>query len=96
MIYIYFLIIFITKQEIDAIRHCKAKKPVVLPRSDSIGSGSGRKYLIPTLSDPASIRSEKDKSAAPKKKNNRPPRMYTFILCIHILFIVFLQRELSI
>ncbi|XP_060826169.1 sodium leak channel NALCN isoform X6 [Bombus pascuorum] len=62
-----------TKQEIDAIRHCKAKKPVVLPRSDSIGSGSGRKYLIPTLSDPASIRSEKDKSAAPKKKNNRPP-----------------------
>ncbi|XP_071875573.1 sodium leak channel NALCN-like isoform X6 [Bombus fervidus] len=62
-----------TKQEIDAIRHCKVKKPVVLPRSDSIGSGSGRKYLIPTLSDPASIRSEKDKSAAPKKKNNRPP-----------------------
>lgn len=64
----------------------------MLPRSDSIGSGSGRKYLIPTLSDPASIRSEKDKSAAPKKKNNRPPRMYIFILCIYILFIVFFSN----
>ncbi|KAK9296625.1 hypothetical protein QLX08_009452 [Tetragonisca angustula] len=59
-------------KDTDAARH-KAKKPVVLPRSDSIGSGSGRKYLTPTLSDPASIRTEKDKNAAPKKKNNRPP-----------------------
>lgn len=53
----------------------KAKKPAALPRSDSIGSGSGRKYLTPTLSDPASIRSEKDKNVAPKKRNNRPPPM---------------------
>ncbi|KAF3429704.1 hypothetical protein E2986_05904 [Frieseomelitta varia] len=66
------IIFVITKQDTDAARH-KAKKPVVLPRSDSIGSGSGRKYLTPTLSDPASIRTEKDKNAAPKKKNNRPP-----------------------
>ncbi|XP_026672772.1 sodium leak channel non-selective protein [Ceratina calcarata] len=57
----------------------KPKKPMVLPRSDSIGSGSGRKFLTPTLSDPASIRSEKDKNAAAKKKNNRPPREHTFL-----------------
>lgn len=46
---------------------------MVLPRSDSIGSASGRKYLAPTLSDPASVRSEKDKIAASKKRNSRPP-----------------------
>lgn len=46
---------------------------MVLPRSDSIGSASGRKYLAPTLSDPASVRSEKEKIAASKKRNSRPP-----------------------
>jgi len=46
---------------------------MVLPRSDSIGSASGRKYLAPTLSDPASVRSEKDKIAVSKKRNSRPP-----------------------
>ncbi|KAG9429818.1 sodium leak channel non-selective protein [Apis mellifera carnica] len=64
----------IETKDTDGIRY-KTKKPVVLPRSDSIGSGSGRKYLTPTLSDPASIRCEKDKNAVPKKKNNRPPPM---------------------
>lgn len=64
----------IETKDSDGTRH-KIKKPVVLPRSDSIGSGSGRKYLTPTLSDPASIRCEKDKNAVPKKKNNRPPPM---------------------
>ncbi|XP_071650364.1 sodium leak channel NALCN-like isoform X2 [Temnothorax longispinosus] len=53
----------------------RAKKPMVLPRSDSIGSASGRKYLAPTLSDPAAVRSEKDKIAASKKRNSRPPSM---------------------
>lgn len=57
----------IETKDTDGIRY-KTKKPVVLPRSDSIGSGSGRKYLTPTLSDPASIRCEKDKNAVPKKK----------------------------
>ncbi|XP_043249225.1 sodium leak channel non-selective protein [Colletes gigas] len=61
-------------KDTDGSKH-KAKKPAVLPRSDSIGSGSGRKYLTPTLSDPASIRSEKDKNVPPKKRNNRPPPM---------------------
>ncbi|XP_054002407.1 sodium leak channel NALCN isoform X5 [Hylaeus anthracinus] len=61
-------------KDTDGSKH-KVKKPPALPRSDSIGSGSGRKYLTPTLSDPASIRSEKDKNVAPKKRNNRPPPM---------------------
>ena len=61
-------------KDVDGPKH-RAKKPVVLPRSDSIGSGSGRKYLTPTLSDPASIRSDKDKNAPPKKRNNRLPPM---------------------
>ena len=65
---------FLLKKDVDGPKH-RAKKPVVLPRSDSIGSGSGRKYLTPTLSDPASIRSEKDKNAPPKKRNNRLPPM---------------------
>ena len=52
----------------------RGKKTGVLPRSDSIGSGSGRKYLAPTLSDPASVRSEKEKIAASKKRNSRPTR----------------------
>lgn len=57
----------------------RAKKPVVLPRSDSIGSASGRKYLAPTLSDPASVRTEKDKIAVSKKRNSRPPCKYIYI-----------------
>ncbi|XP_048514061.1 sodium leak channel NALCN isoform X5 [Athalia rosae] len=56
----------------EGLRH-RTKKPVVLPRSDSIGSGSGRKYLAPTLSDPATVRTDKEKIAAAKKRNNRPP-----------------------
>lgn len=63
------------KQETEGLRY-RNKKPTALPRSDSMGSGSGRKYLAPTLSDPASIRSEKEKIAATKKRNNRPPRKY--------------------
>lgn len=59
-------------QDVEAPKY-RAKKPMVLPRSDSIGSASGRKYLAPTLSDPASVRSEKDKIAASKKRNSRPP-----------------------
>ncbi|KAK2586704.1 hypothetical protein KPH14_011742 [Odynerus spinipes] len=59
-------------KETDGLRH-RPKKPVVLPRSDSIGSGSGRKYLAPTLSDPASVRSDKDKIPVSKKRNSRPP-----------------------
>lgn len=51
----------------------KSKKPVLPIRSDSIGSASGRKYLAPTLSDPASVRSEKDKTAVSKKRNSRAP-----------------------
>lgn len=47
----------------------RKQKLVTLPRSDSIGSTSGRKYLAPTLSDPAA-RTEKER-AATKKKNNR-------------------------
>lgn len=61
-------------KDVEAPKH-RAKKPVVLPRSDSIGSASGRKYLAPTLSDPASVRSEKDKIAVAKKRNSRPPSM---------------------
>ncbi|XP_030767372.1 sodium leak channel non-selective protein isoform X2 [Sitophilus oryzae] len=47
----------------------KKQKIVNLPRSDSIGSSSGRKYLAPTLSDPSS-RQEKERVPAAKKKNN--------------------------
>ncbi|XP_076278980.1 sodium leak channel NALCN-like isoform X4 [Lasioglossum baleicum] len=61
-------------KDADGSKH-RPKKPVVLPRSDSIGSGSRKKYLTPTSSDSASIRSEKDKNAPPKKRNNRPPPM---------------------
>ncbi|XP_063242181.1 sodium leak channel NALCN isoform X2 [Bacillus rossius redtenbacheri] len=46
-----------------------SKKNVVIPRSDSLGSTSGRKYLAPTLSDP-SVRTEKERSGL-KKRNNR-------------------------
>ncbi|XP_032668813.1 sodium leak channel non-selective protein-like [Odontomachus brunneus] len=61
-------------KDVEVSKH-RAKKPVVLPRSDSIGSASGRKYLAPTLSDPASVRSDKDKIAVAKKRNSRPPTM---------------------
>ncbi|EFN65909.1 Sodium leak channel non-selective protein [Camponotus floridanus] len=64
----------IETKDVEAPKH-RVKKPVVLPRSDSIGSASGRKYLAPTLSDPASVRSEKDKIAVSKKRNSRPPSM---------------------
>lgn len=60
--------------DVEVPKH-RPKKPVVLPRSDSIGSASGRKYLAPTLSDPASVRTEKDKIAVAKKRNSRPPPM---------------------
>ncbi|GLH14407.1 Sodium channel protein 60E, partial [Gryllus bimaculatus] len=43
---------------------------VMIPRSDSVGSGSGRKYLAPTLSDPA-VRTDKAPSGS-KKRNSRP------------------------
>ncbi|XP_060526683.1 sodium leak channel NALCN isoform X2 [Cylas formicarius] len=46
------------------------KQKVALPRSDSIGSNSGRKYLAPTLSDP-SARQEKERVTTTKKKNSR-------------------------
>nr|XP_050847837.1 sodium leak channel NALCN isoform X2 [Vespula vulgaris] len=68
----YIIYIIARACEVDGLRH-RSKKPVVLPRSDSIGSGSGRKYLVPTLSDPASVRSDKDKIPPSKKRNNRPP-----------------------
>ncbi|KAJ8977287.1 hypothetical protein NQ317_015572 [Molorchus minor] len=47
----------------------RKQKLVSLPRSDSIGSGSGRKFLAPTLSDPAA-RPEKERITT-KKKNSR-------------------------
>lgn len=48
----------------------KKQKTTNLPRSDSVGSSSGRKFLAPTLSDPAA-RPEKERIVT-KKKNNRP------------------------
>lgn len=56
-------------KEHDIQRHRSGKKTVVIPRSDSVGSATGRKYLAPTLSDPAA-RSEKERQAA-KKRNAR-------------------------
>lgn len=56
-----------SKETLEGIR--LRKKTASLPRSDSIGSGSGRKYLAPTLSDPAA-RPDKERLSA-KKKNNR-------------------------
>lgn len=66
-------------QETEGIRH-RNKKPAILPRSDSIGSASGRKYLAPTLSDPSSCRNEKEKITVSKKRSSRPPRKFFFIL----------------
>ncbi|XP_039286526.1 sodium leak channel non-selective protein isoform X2 [Nilaparvata lugens] len=42
---------------------------MAIPRSDSVGSSSGRKYLAPTLSDPLS-RTDKERQSV-KKRNNR-------------------------
>ncbi|KAJ9587594.1 hypothetical protein L9F63_018976, partial [Diploptera punctata] len=58
-------------KEIETARIRPNKKGVVIPRSDSVGSGSGRKYLAPTLSDPA-VRTDKERAAATKKRNSRP------------------------
>jgi hypothetical protein len=44
----------------------RKQKLVTLPRSDSIGGSSGRKYLALTLSDPAA-RTEKERVATKKK-----------------------------
>nr|CAD7455800.1 unnamed protein product [Timema tahoe] len=49
--------------------HRANKKAVVIPRSDSLGSTSGRKYLAPTLSDP-SVRTDKERPGL-KKRSNR-------------------------
>lgn len=57
-------------KEAEGARLRGNKKTVVIPRSDSVGSGSGRKYLAPTLSDP-SVRTDKERTGA-KKRNNRP------------------------
>ncbi|CAG9857935.1 unnamed protein product [Phyllotreta striolata] len=46
------------------------KKSSNLPRSDSVGSTSGRKFLAPTLSDP-SARQEKDRAGAAPNKNKK-------------------------
>ncbi|KAG5889289.1 hypothetical protein JTB14_007050 [Gonioctena quinquepunctata] len=58
--------------EVEANKENEARKQKAtnLPRSDSVGSSSGRKFLAPTLSDPAS-RPEKERIVT-KKKNTRP------------------------
>ncbi|KAG5876873.1 hypothetical protein JTB14_021236 [Gonioctena quinquepunctata] len=58
--------------EIEANKENEARKQKAtnLPRSDSVGSSLGRKFLAPTLSDPAS-RPEKERIVT-KKKNTRP------------------------
>nr|XP_022905001.1 sodium leak channel non-selective protein [Onthophagus taurus] len=58
--------------EVEVKDETLPRKPKVisLPRSDSIGSSSGRKYLAPTLSDPAA-RTDKERLST-KKKNNKP------------------------
>ncbi|CAH1113399.1 unnamed protein product [Psylliodes chrysocephalus] len=60
------------ENEAEANKENETRKQKVtnLPRSDSIGSTSGRKFLAPTLSDP-SARQEKER-IVPKKKTNRP------------------------
>lgn len=49
------------------------KKGTIIPRSDSVGSGSGRKFLAPTLSDPAGRveKSESRNNVSVKKKSIR-------------------------
>lgn len=49
----------------------KKVKTANLPRSDSMGSSSGRKFLAPTLSDP-SAKADTERIVAAKKKTNRP------------------------
>ncbi|KAL3268371.1 hypothetical protein HHI36_007487 [Cryptolaemus montrouzieri] len=59
------------QKELETVTNRK-QKLTNITRSDSIGSTSGRKYLAPTLSDPAA-RTEKERVSNSKKKNNRPP-----------------------
>ncbi|KYM96485.1 Sodium leak channel non-selective protein [Cyphomyrmex costatus] len=80
-------------KDVEAPKY-RAKKPIVLPRSDSIGSASGRKYLAPTLSDPASVRSEKDKIAASKKRNSRPPGKFLAQGYFRLFFIAMVKNNL--
>ncbi|KAG5886817.1 hypothetical protein JTB14_006777 [Gonioctena quinquepunctata] len=64
--------------EIEANKENEARKQKAtnLPRSDSVGSSLGRKFLAPTLSDPAS-RPEKERIVT-KKKNTRPSVVLNF------------------
>jgi hypothetical protein len=62
----------------DSTRHRK-KGAVGIPRSDSVGSASGRKFLAPTLSDPAARTDKLEPRASGvsvKKRTTRPPRKY--------------------
>ncbi|XP_023021091.2 sodium leak channel non-selective protein na isoform X2 [Leptinotarsa decemlineata] len=59
-----------TEAEANKENEAKKQKTTNLPRSDSVGSSSGRKFLAPTLSDPAA-RPEKERIVT-KKKNARP------------------------
>lgn len=47
------------------IRH-RGKKSAPIPRSDSVGSGSGRKFLAPTLSDPT-VRPDTERAGSKKR-----------------------------
>ncbi|KAK9759203.1 Ion transport protein [Popillia japonica] len=59
------------EQKVEVETTTRKQKLINLARSDSIGSGSGRKnYLVPTLSDPAA-RTEKERLSA-KRKNKLP------------------------
>lgn len=51
--------------------HSKLKSSSGITRSDSVGSGSGRKYLTPTLSDP----SDKEKNRKASYRNLKPLNM---------------------
>ncbi|CAH1967574.1 unnamed protein product [Acanthoscelides obtectus] len=63
------------------------KKPKApLPRSESTGSSAGRKYLTSTLSDPSTVKPEKERppaacatTAPMKKKNTNRPAAMTLI-----------------
>lgn len=68
LLYLYNM--FIQEGETSA----RKQKLITLPRSDSIGSSSGRKFLAPTLSDPAA-RTEKERITT-KKKNSRQTGNY--------------------
>lgn len=43
----------------------------MIPRSDSVGSATGRKFLAPTLSDPA-VRQDKDRVTGMKRNTRQP------------------------